>query len=88
MDNGAFRYLDISFTARGKITQSIRILKSCKLTDEDIVDKLNCGLIQTSVQEKGGELAYRDPDNGLPYVKLGTVVDVDNDLEYENFELE
>jgi hypothetical protein len=71
----------VSFSARGGIDMRIEIRKS-GMTPEDLVNGLNAGTIQTTVQY-GGKVMVTETGE-----LVGDIVRVDNNMDYEDFELE
>jgi len=75
------RKIEISFLVQGYVNQTIELVDSCELTSQEIVDGLDTpGKIVTTIQ-KNGEVIDFSKD-----IKIGTVVSVDNHLEYSDFE--
>lgn len=70
----------LSFTAQGHVNQTIQITNPA-YTPRQIVDMLNSGDAETTVQEDG------TVDITATGEVIGKVVYVDNHLEYEDFEL-
>lgn len=73
--------ITITFNASGYVRQTVQITNP-KFTPEQVVQMLNDGSAVTTVQE-GGTL-----DITATGEKIGEVVNVDNDLEYEEFDLD
>lgn len=77
---GETKCLEVTFSAQGHIKQTIEV--PVDTDPEELQAALNSGAVFTSIQE-GGQVWFLDsPD------KSGTVVNVDNNLEYEDFEVE
>jgi hypothetical protein len=76
------REIKISFCVSGHVSQTIRLLNSCELTPEEIVKGLNEGTIATTVYEGGKVDMVADGKN------IGEIIDLDNNLEYTDYDLE
>lgn len=76
------REMKVSFCVSGHIVQTIRLHNSCELTPEEVVKGLQEGTIATTVRY-GGEV-----DMVADGKTIGVIIDLDNNLEYSDFELE
>lgn len=70
----------ISFAASGYVGQTIEMTNP-EITPQQLIDGLNSGLYVTTIQEDGSVDITKSGES------IGRVVDVDNCLEYEEFEL-
>jgi hypothetical protein len=77
----------VSFCAQGHINQTIRITHPT-LTPDQLIEGLNAGSIWTTAQEGGDVTALAPPsriEKGDVSDRVGYVEDVDNNLEYDEF---
>jgi hypothetical protein len=70
----------IQFSAMGYVNQKVLITRD-GLTPQDLVEGLNDGKYQTTIQEKG---SITETATGEP---VGQIISVDNRLEYTDFDL-
>lgn len=72
------KQVKVSFSVSGTIEQTLEV--PADMTLSELEDQLNNGQIVTTVQE-GGSLDVTATGNSI-----GKVLDVDNQLEYEDFD--
>jgi hypothetical protein len=72
----------ITFTAQGYVKQTVELQPGVKLTPKQLENGLNSGRYGTTIQEDGTLEITRSGKI------LGTVVNVENQLEYAGFEVE
>lgn len=72
--------IQISFLAHGYVNQTVEIPDD--FDETELEEGLNSGKICTTIQENGSI------DILATGKKIGTVVDVENNLEYEDFDVE
>ena len=77
------RTVKISFYTSGNVTQTIEVEDDCTLSDAEIVEGLERGEVLTTMREGGTVFVLGDD-----FPIIGVVDDVENALEYTNFELE
>ena len=75
--------VDISFLVQGHITQTIELPPDCNLTGDEIIEQLDSGKMLTTIQE-GGDVIMVNSE-GIDIV--ASVLNVDNELEYSDYEL-
>jgi hypothetical protein len=75
------RTITITFTAQGYIKQTVELQPAIKLTPKQLERGLHTGRYCTTIQEDGTLESTR---SGRIF---GTVVNVDNNLEYADFEV-
>lgn len=72
--------IDISFLVQGHINQTIELFDDYEHIN--VVEGLEAGTVMTTVQEGGDVLGVVDGN----LITIGKVVNVDNNLEYEDYE--
>lgn len=75
--------VEITFNVSGYIKQNVMLkLEYAHLTPDEIAAKLNSGEWVTTIQNNG------TVDISANGEEVGQVTDIDNNLEYENFQVE
>jgi hypothetical protein len=75
------REITVSFCVGGHVKQNIELSPDCKLTVEEIQEKLDNGKLFTTIQENGELL---DVEGNV----FGKITNVDNHCEYTEFDVE
>jgi len=76
--------LTIRFSAAGGVNQVVRLRRQfARLRPEDVAQRLNSGEFQTSLQ-----LGFGTVDVAATGVCVADVIEVDNELEYSDFEVD
>ena len=76
--------VDITFCVQGYIKQTVELTND-NYTPEQVQDLLDKGEALTTIQEGGNVCLYDAEGNEIV---LGKVVNVDNNLEYDDFDVE
>jgi len=76
--------LTVKFCAAGWIEQEIEVEDEIAALGKDTIEEmLTCGQLATSLQDGGEVISF----TGQFLNKIGTVLNVDNNLEYQDFEV-
>ena len=78
------REITIKFNVVGTCCQTIEIDNRCELTNEEIIEGLEKGVLFTGVLS--GKLYKLSDDSKLPSLVVGTVDGCDIECEYDDFE--